>query len=140
MATLEKIRSKSVFLLVVIFFALLAFILGDAITNGRNLFGDHTRVAKVGGEKIDYMDYQRKREELNQQLEQARQQNPQQVANFDVQLLPQMALNQLVSENSWIAPSISWVSPHRRQCFAAIFWKARRPHRSRCRSYAHCRA
>ncbi|MDE6558482.1 MAG: SurA N-terminal domain-containing protein [Muribaculaceae bacterium] len=98
MATLEKIRSKSVFLLVVIFVALLAFILGDAITNGRNLFGDHTRVAKVGGEKIDYMDYQRKREELNQQLEQARQQNPQQVANFDVQLLPQMALNQLVSE------------------------------------------
>ncbi|MDE6235269.1 MAG: SurA N-terminal domain-containing protein [Muribaculaceae bacterium] len=98
MATLEKIRSKSVFLLVVIFVALLAFILGDAITNGRNLFGDHTKVAKIGGEKIDYLDYQRKREELNQQLEQARQQNPQQVANFDVQLLPQMALNQLISE------------------------------------------
>lgn len=98
MATLEKIRSKSVFLLVVIFVALLAFILGDAITNGRNLFGDHTKVAKIGGQKIDYMDYQRKREELNQQLEQARQQNPQQVANFDVQLLPQMALNQLISE------------------------------------------
>lgn len=98
MATLEKIRSKSVFLLVVIFVALLAFILGDAITNGRNLFGDHTKVAKVGGEKIDYMDYQRKREELNQQLEMARQQNPQQYANFDVQLLPQMALDQLISE------------------------------------------
>ncbi len=98
MATLEKIRSKSVFLLVVIFVALLAFILGDAITNGRNLFGDHTKVAKIGGDKIDYIDYQRKREELNQQLEQARQQNPAQYANFDVQLLPQMALNQLISE------------------------------------------
>lgn len=98
MATLEKIRSKSVFLLVVIFVALLAFILGDAITNGRNLFGDHTKVAKVGGDKIDYMDYQRKREELSQQLEMARQQNPQQVENFDLQLLPQMALDQLISE------------------------------------------
>ena len=98
MATLEKIRSKSVFLLVVIFAALLAFILGDAITNGRNLFGDHTKVAKVGGDKIDLMEYQRKREELNQQLEMARQQNPQQVANFDAQLLPQMALDQLISE------------------------------------------
>lgn len=98
MATLEKIRSKSVFLLVVIFAALLAFILGDAITNGRNLFGSHTTVAKVGGEKIDYLDYQRKREELNRQLEEARRQNPEQYANFDVQLLPQMAVNQLISE------------------------------------------
>ena len=75
MATLEKIRSKSVFLLIVIFVALLAFILGDAITNGRNLFGNHTTVAKVGGEKIDYLEYQRKREELNRQLEEARRQN-----------------------------------------------------------------
>ena len=98
MATLEKIRSKSVFLLIVIFVALLAFILGDAITNGRNLFGNRTTVAKVGGEKIDYLDYQRKREELNRRLEEARRANPEQYANFDVQLLPQMALNQLISE------------------------------------------
>ncbi len=98
MATLEKIRSKSVFLLVVIFAALLAFILGDAITNGRNLFGNQSTVAKVGSQKIDYLDYQRKREELSQQLEQARQQNPQQFASFDVQRLPQMAVNQLISE------------------------------------------
>lgn len=98
MATLERIRSKSVFLLVVIFVALLAFILGDAITNGRNLFGSHTTVAKVGGDKIDYLEYQQKREELNRQLEEARRQNPQQYANFDVQQLPQMAVNQLMSE------------------------------------------
>lgn len=98
MATLEKIRSKSVFLIVVIGVALLAFIVGDAITNSRNLFGDHTTVAKVGGEKIDYTDYIRKREELNGQLEQARRQNPAQYANFDVQLLSQMALDQLIGE------------------------------------------
>ena len=98
MATLEKIRSKSGLLIVAIGVALLAFIVGDALTNSRNLFGDHTTVAKIGGSKIDYTDYQRKREELNQQLEQARRQNPQQYANFDQQLLPQMAIDQLVAE------------------------------------------
>ena len=98
MATLEKIRSKSGLLIVVIGVALLAFIVGDAITNSRNLFGDHTTVAKIGGEKIDYTDYIRKREELNNQLEQARRQNPAQYANFDTQLLSQMALDNLVSE------------------------------------------
>ena len=38
MATLEKIRSKSVFLIVVIGVALLAFIIGDALTNSQNIF------------------------------------------------------------------------------------------------------
>lgn len=98
MATLEKIRSKSVFLIVVIGVALLAFIVGDAITNSRNLFGDRTTVAKVGGQKIDYTGYIQKREELNSQLEQARRQNPAQYANFDNQLLSQMALDQLIGE------------------------------------------
>ena len=98
MATLEKIRSKSGLLIVVIGLALLAFIVGDALTNSRNLFGDHTTVAKVGGEKIDYTEYQRKREELNSQLEMARKQNPAQYANFDNQLLAQMAIEQLVGE------------------------------------------
>ena len=60
MATLEKIRSKSVFLIIVIGVALLAFIVGDALTNSRNLFGDQTTVAKIGNDKIDYTDYQRK--------------------------------------------------------------------------------
>lgn len=98
MATLEKIRSKSVFLIVVIGVALLAFIVGDALTNSRNILGDHTTVAKVGSTKIDFTEYQRKREELNNQLEEARRQNPQQYANFDTQILAQMALEQLVGE------------------------------------------
>ena len=98
MATLEKIRSKSVFLIVVIGVALLAFIVGDALTNSRNIFGDHTTVAKVGSTKIDYTEYQRKREELNNQLEEARRNNPQQFANFDTQVLPEMALEQLMQE------------------------------------------
>lgn len=98
MATLEKIRSKSVFLIVVIGLALLAFIVGDALTNSRNIFGDQTTVAKVGSTKIDFTEYQRKREELNAQYEQARQQNPEQFANFDLQQLPEMALEQLVQQ------------------------------------------
>ena len=98
MATLEKIRSKSVFLIVVIGVALLAFIVGDALTNSRNIFGDHTTVAKVGSTKIDYTDYQRKREELNNQLEEARRNNPEQYAGFDSQVLAQMAVEQLMQE------------------------------------------
>ncbi len=98
MATLEKIRSKSVFLIVVIGVALLAFIVGDALTNSQNIFGERTTIAKVGGTKIDFTDYQRKREELNNQLEEARRQNPAQFANFDSQVLAQMALDQVMQE------------------------------------------
>lgn len=98
MATLEKIRSKSVFLIVVIGVALLAFIVGDALTNSQNIFGERTTIAKVGGTKIDFTDYQRKREELNNQLEEARRQNPAQFANFDTQILAQMALDQVMQE------------------------------------------
>ena len=98
MATLEKIRSKSGLLIVVIGLALLAFIIGDALTNSRNIFGDHTTVAKAGSAKIDITEYQQKREELNQQLEEARRQNPASVANFDTQTLPEMAIQQLLQE------------------------------------------
>lgn len=103
MATLEKIRSKSVLLIVIIGVALLAFIVGDAITNSRNLFGSHTTVAKVGDTKIEIQEYQSKREELNQQLEEARKQNPEQFANFDTQVLAQMALDQLIQEKMVLA-------------------------------------
>lgn len=98
MATLEKIRSKSVLLIVVIGVALLAFIVGDALTNSRNIFGDNTTVAKIGDQKIDYTDYIRRREELNNQLEQGRRQNPAQYAGYDTQLLSQLAIDNLIAE------------------------------------------
>ncbi|MCM1290820.1 MAG: SurA N-terminal domain-containing protein [Prevotella sp.] len=98
MATLEKIRSKSVFLLVIIAVALLAFILGDALTNGQNLFGNRSTVAQVGDIKIDIQEYQQKREELANRIEEMRKQNPQQVAGFDMQTLPELALNELINE------------------------------------------
>lgn len=98
MATLEKIRSKSVFLIVIIAVALLAFILGDAITNGRNLFGNGSTVAEVDGQKIEFTDYQRKHQELQQRMEEMRKQNPAQAAAMDNQALAQQALDELISE------------------------------------------
>ena len=66
MATLEKIRSKQVFLFVVIIGALLAFILGDFFTSGRSFFGNPTTIAKAGDIKIDYNEYQKAVNEASQ--------------------------------------------------------------------------
>ena len=71
MATLEKIRSKSVLLFVIIIVALLAFILGDFLTSGRTYFGGGTTVAKAGNAKVDYHEYQNR---LNLVSEQQRNQ------------------------------------------------------------------
>lgn len=89
MATLEKIRSKSVLLVVIIAVALLAFILGDLITNGRNLFGTDTTVAKVGKEKIDIQEYHAKNQELSQSSL---------FKNSDSQVVSHMVLDWLVSQ------------------------------------------
>lgn len=87
MATLEKIRSKSVFLIVIIGIALLAFIVGDAITNGRTLFGSGSTVAQIGDSKVDITEYQSR---LNM-LQEA---NP----DADAQELQQEAINSLLNE------------------------------------------
>lgn len=71
MATLEKIRNKSVLLFVIIIVALLAFILGDFLTSGRTYFGSGTTVAEAGDVKVDYTDYQTA---MNQAGEQSRNQ------------------------------------------------------------------
>ena len=91
MATLEKIRSKSVFLIVVIGIALLAFIVGDAITNGRNLFGSGSTVAEVDGVKVDIAEYQ---DQLNK-LQEAMQAQGQDV---DQQLLSEYALESILNQ------------------------------------------
>ncbi len=67
MATLEKIRSKSVLLFVIIIVALLAFILGDFLTSGRTYFGAGTTVAKAGSAKVDYNDYQNRVNAMSEQ-------------------------------------------------------------------------
>lgn len=67
MATLEKIRSKSVFLFIIIILALLAFILGDFLNSGRSYFGTGTTMYSAGSRKVDYNDYQKMLDGLNTQ-------------------------------------------------------------------------
>lgn len=68
MATLQKIRNKSVLLFVIIIVALLAFILGDFLTSGRTYFGHPTTVAKAGGATVEYQDYQQRLARAGEQL------------------------------------------------------------------------
>ncbi|MBP3536370.1 MAG: SurA N-terminal domain-containing protein [Muribaculaceae bacterium] len=68
MATLEKIRNKSVLLFVIIIVALLAFILGDFLTSGRTYFGHPSTVASVDGVTVDYTDYQNRISQANEQM------------------------------------------------------------------------
>lgn len=59
MATLEKIRSKGVLLIVVIGVALLSFIIGDFLTQGSTFFSKaRETVAEINGEKINIAEYQ----------------------------------------------------------------------------------
>lgn len=91
MATLEKIRSKSVLLLVIIGAALLAFIIGDFFTSGRTFFGTGTTIAKVGDQKVDVQEFQRRVQEEAQQA-QAR------GMKVDNAVLQQQVLNSMIAE------------------------------------------
>ena len=91
MATLEKIRSKSLLLFVIIIVALLAFILGDFLTSGRTYFGSGTTIAKAGNAKVDYTDYQSR---INAASEQQR--NSQRQTDNDE--LSQQVLQELLLE------------------------------------------
>lgn len=91
MATLEKIRKRSTLLLIVVGLALLAFIVGDFFTSGRTLFGDGTTIAKVGKNKIDIQEFQRRYENANQQYQQ-------QNAKIDPAQLQQSVLFGMIQE------------------------------------------
>ena len=69
MAALEKIRKRAVLFTVVIGLALLAFILGDLINSGQAFFGDGNTIVKVGNEKIDAMEFQKRYEEVSAQAQ-----------------------------------------------------------------------
>lgn len=61
MATLENIRKRGPLVAIIIGFALLAFILGDVINSGSNLFGgDRFRIAQIDDVSVDYRDYEQK--------------------------------------------------------------------------------
>lgn len=91
MATLEKIRSKSVFLIVVIGVALLAFIIGDFLTSGRSILGNDRTVATVGGDEIDIIDFQNRYNQVSQQM-QGR------ASEIDQAVLQQQVLDAMVQE------------------------------------------
>lgn len=91
MATLEKIRSKSVLLFSIIIIALLAFILGDFLTSGRTFFGPGDTVASANGVKVSYNDYQ---ERLSQKSEAQKNQAQQ----LDNDVLAQQAIDELLVE------------------------------------------
>ncbi|MBQ7041729.1 MAG: SurA N-terminal domain-containing protein [Muribaculaceae bacterium] len=91
MATLEKIRSKSVLLLVVIGVALFAFIIGDFLNSGSTFFGSGRTIATVDGEKIDILDFQKRYEEVSQQYQQ-------QGYKQDPAVTQQQVLNQMIQE------------------------------------------
>ncbi len=61
MATLEKIRSKAAFLVIIIGVALLAFIIGDFLNSGQSFFMmSKNKVATVNGTNIGVEEYQQR--------------------------------------------------------------------------------
>lgn len=91
MATLEKIRSKSVMLFTVIIVALLAFILGDFLTSGRNFMGPGDTVAEANGVKVKFHEYQQRVTELSNQYKAQNQ-------TVDNDVLSQQAIESLLNE------------------------------------------
>ncbi|MDE6315440.1 MAG: SurA N-terminal domain-containing protein, partial [Muribaculaceae bacterium] len=89
MATLEKIRSKSVLLVSVIFVALFLFII-TIVDNPLGLFQDQTSVARVKGEKINYEQYQ-------QRANQMRETNPD-AEDTDTQALESLIMESLFNQ------------------------------------------
>ena len=73
MSTLEKIRQRPILIISILGLALLLFIL-TAVDRPGELFTDSHTVAKVDGEKIDYMEFQKRVEQQQEQSQQQRRQ------------------------------------------------------------------
>ena len=91
MATLEKIRSKSVLLVSVIGFALVLFII-TLVDNPWAMFQDNTSVARVGGHKISVEEFGRRVEQQSHALQQ------QGRSDIDNAMLQQQVLQGMVEE------------------------------------------
>ncbi len=89
MATLEKIRSKSGLLLLIVGAALLAFIIGDFFNSSHALFGPGTTIAKVGNKKIDVQEFQHRAQAAAQQM---------QGRKVDSSVLNQQVLDAMIAE------------------------------------------
>lgn len=87
MATLEKIRSKSVILFVIIIVALLAFILGDFLTSGRTYFGIGDKMIEANGAQVKLNDLNAFREKQGERKGDPDQINQQDLNSLLVQKL-----------------------------------------------------
>ncbi|MBR5237901.1 MAG: SurA N-terminal domain-containing protein [Paludibacteraceae bacterium] len=66
MATLEKIRSKGLLLLIVVGLALVVFIVGDLVNSGSTYFQENNaNVAVINGNKVKIRDYAEKMDQFN---------------------------------------------------------------------------
>lgn len=91
MSTLEQIRQRPVLIISILGVALLLFIL-TAVDRPGELFTDSHTVAKVDGEKIDYLEFQ-KRVEQQEQMQQRG------YTNVDVAQVQEYVLQQMVNES-----------------------------------------
>lgn len=91
MSALEQIRQRPILIISILGLALLLFIL-TAVDNPGELFSDNHTVAKVDGQKIDYMEFQRR---VEQQSEQMRAQG---YTDIDNARLQQQVLQSMINE------------------------------------------
>ena len=92
MATIQRIRQRSGLLVVVVFVALIAFLLGDLVrSGGSKFFGDPNIIGTVNGRDIT-------RQELSQGMEELRAGNPEQYANTSSIQLANFVWNNIVTE------------------------------------------
>lgn len=92
MSTLEQIRQRPVLIISILGVALLLFIL-TAVDRPGELFTDSHAVAKVDGEKIDYLEFQKRVEQQQEQMQQRG------YTNVDVAQVQEYVLQQMVNES-----------------------------------------
>lgn len=91
MSTLEQIRQRPILIITILGVALLLFIL-TAVDRPGELFTDNHTVAKVDGEKIDYMEFQKRVERQQEQMQQRG------YNNVDAAQVQEYILQQMISE------------------------------------------
>ncbi len=90
MATLERIRRRSGLLIIVIGFAMAAFILTDLLGSGNSIFNDNSTIGKIDGQKVD-------RQEFATRIDELVASNPQ-YGNFSSKQQADFVWNQLMRE------------------------------------------
>jgi len=96
MATLEKIRSKAVLLVVVVGIALFAFIIGDFLNSGTTFFRQkQENIVTVNGETLNYRDFQGK---VENRINVLKQNNNRPFTDDQQNQIRQMVLNEIIND------------------------------------------